>query len=490
MNEFQNILRTKPDLLATQDFLNRRIFLRNGAAALSTSALAGLLPSLTSGANTIGNEFPNFPAKAKRVIYLFQSGAPSQMDLFDPKPLMEKERGKNLPDSIRKGQRLTTMTSGQKSFPIAPSIFKFAQQGHSRHWMSDVLPHLSKEADELCFIKSMHTEAINHDPAITFCQTGHQLAGRPSIGSWLSYGLGTENKDLPAYVVMTSWGTGRPNDQPLYDRLWGAGFLPTQHQGVKFRNSGDPVLYLSDPKGINRKMRRDMLDEIANLNRKDRQVVGDPEIDARISQYEMAFRMQSSVPDLTDVSKEPKHILESYGPDVLKPGTYAANCLLARRMAERDVRCIQLFHMGWDHHGGLPNAVKGQCRDTDQPTAALIADLRQRGLLEDTLIVWGGEFGRTIYSQGKLTATNYGRDHHPRCFTVFLAGAGIKKGFTLGATDDYCYNITQDPVHVHDLNATIMHLLGVDHKKLIYKFQGRDYRLTDVHGHLLKSILS
>ncbi len=306
----------------------------------------------------------------------------------------------------------------------------------------------------------------------------------------MSYGLGTTNKDLPAYVVLTSWGTGRPNDQPLYDRLWGAGFLPTQHQGVKFRNSGDPVLYLSDPKGIDRKMRRGMLDEIKSLNQKDFAAVGDPEIDARISQYEMAFRMQTSVPDLTDVSKEPKHILDSYGPDVKKPGTYASNCLLARRMAERDVRCIQLFHMGWDHHGGLPNAVKGQCRDTDQPTAALIADLRQRGLLEDTLIVWGGEFGRTIYSQGKLTATNYGRDHHPRCFTIFLAGAGIKKGFSLGATDDYCYNITQDPVHVHDLNATIMHLLGVDHKKLIYKFQGRDYRLTDVHGDIVKPILS
>jgi hypothetical protein len=490
MNEFENILTTKPDLGATQDFLNRRVFLRNGAAALSATALASLLPLRSSIGKTGGDGFPNFPAKAKRVIYLFQSGAPSQMDLFDPKPLMEKERGKNLPDSIRKGQRLTTMTSGQKSFPIAPSIFKFARHGQSGQWMSDVLPHMSKEADELCFIKSMHTEAINHDPAITFCQTGHQLAGRPSIGSWLSYGLGTENKDLPAYVVLTSWGTGRPNDQPLYDRLWGAGFLPTQHQGVKFRNSGDPVLYLSDPKGIDRKMRRGILDEIANLNRKDRQAVGDPEIDARISQYELAFRMQSSVPELTDVSKEPKHILDSYGPDVLKPGTYAANCLLARRMAERDVRCIQLFHMGWDHHGGLPNAIKGQCRDVDQPTAALIADLRQRGLLEDTLIVWGGEFGRTIYSQGKLTATNYGRDHHPRCFSVFLAGAGIKKGFSLGETDDYCYNITQDPVHVHDLNATIMHLLGVDHKKLTYKFQGRDYRLTDVHGHVVKPILS
>ena len=488
MNDFNNLLLSKIDLNATQDFLNRRVFLRNGAAALSATALAGLLPQQTMAGS--GDTFPNFPAKAKRVIYLFQSGAPSQMDLFDPKPGMKEHHGKDLPDSIRKGQRLTTMTSGQKNFPIAPSIFKFARQGKSGHWMSDALPHLAKEADELCFIKSMHTEAINHDPAITFCQTGHQLAGRPSLGSWLSYGLGTENKDLPAYVVMTSWGTGRPNDQPLYDRLWGAGFLPTQHQGVKFRNSGDPVLYLSDPKGINRKMRRNMLDEIAKLNRKDRQVVGDPEIDARISQYEMAFRMQSSVPDLTDVSKEPKHILDSYGPDVLKPGTYAANCLLARRMAERDVRCIQLFHMGWDHHGGLPKAVRGQCRDVDQPTAALIADLRQRGLLEDTLIVWGGEFGRTIYSQGKLTATNYGRDHHPRCFTVFLAGAGIKKGVSLGATDDYCYNITEDPVHVHDLNATILHLLGVDHKKLTYRFQGRDYRLTDIHGHLVKKILA
>ncbi len=488
MNDFNNLLLSRTDLNATQDFLNRRVFLRNGSAALSATALAGLLPRDAKAGP--GHGFPNFPAKAKRVIYLFQSGAPSQMDLFDPKPGMKEHHGKDLPDSIRKGQRLTTMTSGQKTFPIAPSIFKFARHGKSGQWMSEVLPHLAKEADELCFIKSMHTEAINHDPAITFCQTGHQLAGRPSIGSWLSYGLGTENEDLPAYVVMTSWGTGRPNDQPLYDRLWGAGFLPTQHQGVKFRNSGDPVLYLSDPKGINRRMRRDMLDEIAKLNRKDRQVVGDPEIDARISQYEMAFRMQSSVPDLTDVSKEPKHILDSYGPDVLKPGTYAANCLLARRMAERDVRCIQLFHMGWDHHGGLPNAVKGQCRDTDQPTAALIADLRQRGLLEDTLIVWGGEFGRTIYSQGKLTATNYGRDHHPRCFTVFLAGAGVKKGFSLGTTDDYCYNITEDPVHVHDLNATIMHLLGVDHKKLTYRFQGRDYRLTDIHGHLVKKILA
>ena len=471
-----------------QDFLNRRIFLRNGCLALGATALSGLLPQVANGA--VGSTFPNFPAKAKRVIYLFQSGAPSQMDLFDPKPSMEKVRGQDLPDSIRKGQRLTTMTSGQKNFPVAPSIFNFKQYGQSGQWMSDVLPHLSKEADELCFIKSMHTEAINHDPAITFCQTGHQLAGRPSMGAWLSYGLGTENKDLPAYVVLTSWGTGRPNDQPLYDRLWGAGFLPTQHQGVKFRNSGDPVLYLSDPKGVSRSMRRGMLDELAVLNRRNMAVAGDPEIDARIAQYEMAFRMQSSVPDLTDTSDEPKHILESYGPDVQKPGTYAANCLLARRLAERDVRCIQLFHMGWDHHGGLPKAIRGQCKDVDQPTAALIADLRQRGLLEDTLIVWGGEFGRTIYSQGKLSETSYGRDHHPRCFTIFMAGAGVKKGFSYGATDDYCYNITENPVHVHDLNATIMHLLGVDHKKLTFRFQGRDYRLTDIHGHLIKNILS
>ena len=491
MNQFNQLLTSKTNLSSTQDFLNRRIFLRNGAAALSATALAGLLsPQKGQAQDPDLQGFPNFPAKAKRVIYLFQSGAPSQMDLFDPKPSMEKVRGQDLPESIRKGQRLTTMTSGQKNFPVAPSIFKFARHGQSGQWMSDVLPHLSKQADELCFIKSMHTEAINHDPAITFCQTGHQLAGRPSIGSWLSYGLGTENSELPSYVVLTSWGTGRPNDQPLYDRLWGAGFLPTQHQGVKFRNSGDPVLYLSDPKGMNRSMRRDMLDELAMLNRKDHQFVKDPEIDARISQYEMAFRMQTSVPELTDVSKEPKHILNSYGPDVLKPGTYAANCLLARRMAERDVRCIQLFHMGWDHHGGLPNAIKGQCRDVDQPTAALIKDLKQRGLLEDTLIVWGGEFGRTIYSQGKLTETNYGRDHHPRCFTIFMAGAGIKKGMSYGSTDDYCYNITENPVHVHDLNATIMHLMGVDHKKLTYPFQGRDFRLTDIHGHLIKDILS
>jgi len=473
---------------ALQDFLNRRVFLRNGAAALSATALASLAQAEESRPGLPG--FPNFPAKAKRIIYLFQSGAPSQMDLFDPKPAMESQRGKDLPESIRKGQRLTTMTSGQKSFPVAPSIFKFAQHGQNGTWMSELLPHLSAVADELCVIRSMHTEAINHDPAITFCQTGHQLAGRPSIGSWLSYGLGTPNKNLPAYVVLTSFGSGRPDDQPLYDRLWSAGFIPTQHQGVKFRNSGDPVLYLSDPAGMDRKMRRGMLDELAALNQKDHVTYADPEIDARIAQYEMAFRMQSSVPELIDVTKEPAHILEMYGPDVKRPGSYAANCLLARRLAERDVRCIQLFHMGWDHHGGLPNAIKGQCRDTDQATAALITDLKQRGLLDDTLIVWGGEFGRTIYSQGALTETNYGRDHHPRCFSVLLAGAGVKKGMALGETDDYCYNIVSDPVHVHDLNATILHLLGIDHKRLTYRFQGRDYRLTDIHGELVRKVLA
>ena len=495
MNSLRDLLSSRSDGGSIQDLLNRRLFLRRGGSALGTAALASLLgqdlasaASRPSGSGRAG--FPNHSPKAKRVIYLFQSGAPSQMDLFDPKPQMVAQRGKDLPESIRQGQRLTTMTSGQKSFPVAPSIFQFERRGKSGAWMSELLPHLSTVADDLCFIRSMHTEAINHDPAITFCQTGHQLAGRPSIGAWLSYGLGTENADLPAYVVLTSFGTGRRNDQPLYDRLWASGFLPTQHQGVKFRNIGDPVLYLSDPAGMNREMRRGMLDDLATLNRADFERFGDPEIDARISQYEMAFRMQSSVPELTDLSGESEATLAMYGPEVKTPGTYAANCLLARRLAERDVRCIQLFHMGWDHHGGLPAAIKGQCSDTDQPTAALIRDLKQRGLLDDTLIVWGGEFGRTIYSQGALTETNYGRDHHPRCFTVFLAGAGVRPGMTLGETDDFCYNIVSDPVHVHDLNATIMHLLGVDHKKLTYRFQGRDYRLTDIHGELVKKILS
>jgi hypothetical protein len=339
-------------------------------------------------------------------------------------------------------------------------------------------------------IRSMHTEAINHDPAITFCQTGSQLAGRPSIGSWVSYGLGSENANLPSYVVLTSFGSGRPDDQPLYDRLWGSGFLPSKHQGVKFRNQGDTVLFLSNPPGISAEVRRSTLDRLGALNQQRFETVGDPEIQTRIAQYEMAFRMQTSVPELLDVSGEPKHVLESYGPDVMRPGSYAANCLLARRLAERDVRFVQLFHMGWDHHGGLPNALRGQVRDTDQATTALINDLDQRGLLKDTLIVWGGEFGRTIYSQGSLSETDYGRDHHPRCFTVLMAGAGIRAGLTHGETDEYCYNIVRDPVHVHDLNATILHLLGVDHKQLTFKYQGRDFRLTDIHGELVKPVLS
>ncbi len=466
--------------LQLQDQLNRRAFLKQSGLALGSTALAAQLAAAPA----------HFAPKAKRIIYLFQSGAPSQMDLFDPKPQMAKRRGEDLPDSIRQGQRLTGMTSGQKTFPVAPSIFKFAQHGNSGAWISELMPNIAKMADELCFIRSMHTEAINHDPAITFCQTGSQLAGRPSIGSWLSYGLGSANQDLPAYVVLTSFGTGRRDDQPLYDRLWSSGFIPTQHQGVKFRNVGDPVLFLSDPAGVDRGMRRGMLDELAELNQRDRTLFGDPEISARIAQYEMAFRMQASVPDLTDISKESKQVLESYGPNVNTPGTYAANCLLARRLAERDVRFIQLFHMGWDHHGGLPAAIKGQCSDTDQPTAALIQDLKQRGLLDDTLIVWGGEFGRTIYSQGTLTETNYGRDHHPRCFTMFMAGAGVNKGTTYGETDDYCYNITPDPVHVHDLNATILHLLGINHERLTFRFQGRDYRLTDIGGHVVKGLIA
>lgn len=465
--------------------ITRRTFLSRSATGLGATALGTLLGGHASAGQAATGGipgFPHFPIKARRVIYLFQSGAPSQIDLFDPKPQLADKHGQDLPESIRKGQRLTTMTSGQKNFPVAPSIFKFAQHGQSGAWLSELMPHISSIADELCFVKSMHTEAINHDPAITFFQTGRQLAGWPSMGSWLSYGLGSENKDLPAYVVLTSFGTGRKDDQPLYDRLWSSGFLPTQHQGVKFRNTGDPVLYLSNPQGVSRQMRRETLDELNTLNQRRHALVGDPEIQTRIAQYEMAFRMQASVPDLTDISREPKHVLEAYGPEVGTPGTYAANCLLARRLAERDVRFVQLFHMGWDHHGGLPKAIRGQCSDTDQPTAALIKDLKQRGLLEDTLIVWGGEFGRTIYSQGSLTADNYGRDHHPRCFTVFLTGGGIKPGLSLGETDDYCYNIVRDPVSIYDLHATMLQLLGIDQHRFSFKFQGLDARLTGVEG--------
>lgn len=475
--------------------VTRRTFLQRAAGGIGLAALGSLLNEQTLAAATQPSHgglpgFPNFAPKAKRIIYLFQSGAPSQMDLFDPKPQLAARRGEDLPASIRQGQRLTTMTSGQKTFPVAPSIFKFAQHGQGGAWMSELLPYLSQVADDLCIVRSLHTEAINHDPAITFMQTGSQLAGRPSIGSWVGYGLGSENKDLPAYVVLTSFGTGRRDDQPLYDRLWSSGYLPAKHQGVKFRNTGDPVLYLSNPAGMDREMRRETLDELAVLNKQRFDVLGDPEIQTRVAQYEMAFRMQASVPELTNFSQEPQSVIDMYGPEVKTPGTYAANCLLACRLAERDVRFIQLFHMGWDHHGGLPNAIKGQCSDTDQPTAALVRDLKQRGLLEDTLIVWGGEFGRTIYSQGAITETNYGRDHHPRCFTMLMAGAGVKAGQTYGETDDYCYNIVRDPVHVHDLNATVMHLLGVDHTKLTFRYQGRDFRLTDVEGKIVKPLLA
>lgn len=470
--------------------VNRRHFFGRTAAGIGAAALGSLLNRETFGSAAPVLDNTHVPAKAKRVIYMFQSGAPSQMDLFDPKPSMHDRFDEDLPDEIRKGQRLTTMTSTQKRFPIAPSKFKFAQHGNSGAWVSELLPHTAAASDDICYIRSMYTEAINHDPAMTFFQTGFQLAGRPSMGSWLSYGLGSANDNLPAFVAMSSRGSGRPSCQPLYDRLWGSGFLPTVHQGVKFRGQGDPVLFLSDPKGMDKSLRRRMLDDIVRINQKRKAEYGDPEIDTRIAQYELAYRMQTSVPELTDFSKEPRHVLDMYGPEVHKRGSYAYNCLLARRMAERDVRFIQLFHMGWDQHGNLPKQLPGQCRDTDQPSAALLKDLKQRGLLDDTLLVWGGEFGRTIYCQGKLTRETYGRDHHPKCFTIWMAGGGIKPGMTYGETDDYCYNITKDPMHVHDLHATMLHQLGVDHRKLTYKFQGRHYRLTDVHGRVMKPILA
>ncbi len=462
----------------------RRTFLGGVGGALGLTALNSLLADETDSAVS------HFAPKAKRVIYLFQSGAPSQLELFDHKPQLEQRRGTDLPESIRQGQRLTGMTAGQDKFPVVPSMFKFARHGQSGATISELLPHLAGVADELCFIKSLSTEAINHDPAVTFLTTGAQLAGRPSLGAWLSYGLGSENKDLPAFVAMVSRGTGRPNDQPLYDRLWGSGFLPSVHQGVKLRSGGDPVLYLSNPPGIDSAFRRDMLDDQRALNQLQLARTGDPEIATRIAQYELAFRMQTSVPELADVSSEPAHVFDLYGPDSKKPGTFAANCLLARRLAERGVRFIQLFHMGWDQHTNLPTQMPNQARDIDQPCAALILDLKRRGLLDETLVVWSGEFGRTVYCQGNLTATNYGRDHHPRCFTIWMAGGGIKPGITHGETDDYSYNVVRDPVHVHDLNATILNQLGINHKQLTFKFQGRHYRLTDVHGEVIQPILA
>jgi hypothetical protein len=471
--------------------LTRRQFFGRTSSGMGVAALASLLNDGLAAQTGSGDVpgLPHFAPRAKRVIYLFQYGGPSQIDLFDPKPALAKMQGVDLPGSIRMGQRLTTMTAGQSTFPVAPSIFAFAQRGKSGAWISDLLPHISKTADDLCFIRSMHTEQINHDPGITFFQTGFQLAGRPSIGSWLSYGLGSENKDLPAFVVMTSRG-GKLGDQPLADRLWGSGFLPTKHQGVKFRSGTDPVLFLSNPPGFDTKARRRFLDDLQELNQTRLAKTEDPEIATRISQYEMAFRMQASVPELTNLSTEPERTFEMYGPDSRKPGTFASNCLLARRLAERGVRFIQLFHRGWDQHAKLPEQIRVQCEATDQPSAALVQDLKQRGLLDDTLIVWGGEFGRTVYCQGKLTESDYGRDHHPRCFSLWMAGGGVKGGVTHGATDEFSYNITENPVHVHDLHATILHCLGIDHTRLTYKFQGRHYRLTDVHGRVVREVLA
>ena len=473
--------------------LTRRHFFSRFGMGIGTAALASLLAqdgfALGDDAMTGLTDLPHFAPKAKRIIYLFQAGGPSQLDLFDHKPKLANLRGENLPDSIRQGQRLTGMTAYQSSFPTAPSIFKFAQHGKSGAWLSELLPHTAKIADDISFIRSMNTEQINHDPAITCSLTGFQLAGRPSLGSWLAYGLGSENKDLPAFIVMVSVGrTG--GDQPLYDRLWGSGFLPSRYQGVKFHNGPDPVLYLSNPPGINQQVRRKFLDDLAELNQLNAKEYGDPEIQSRVAQYEMAYRMQTSVPELTDLSKESEKTLERYGPDARKPGTFAFNCVLARRLAERGVRFIQLFHRGWDQHGALPRNIRKQAEDTDQPSAALIQDLKERGMLDDTLVIWGGEFGRTVYSQGKLTAEDYGRDHHPRCFTVWMAGGGIKPGVSVGETDDFSYNITRDPVHVHDLNATILHCLGIDHTRLTFKFQGRYFRLTDVHGNVVKPMLA
>lgn len=454
---------------------------------LASTALYSLLRKDAQAAPGLTG-LPHHAAKAKRVIYLFQHGAPSQLDLFDYKPNLAKVRGQDLPASIRMGQRLTGMTAYQTAFPTAPTAFKFHQHGKSGMWLSEILPHTAKIADDICLIKSLHTEAINHDPAVTFFQTGFQLAGRPSIGSWISYGLGSISEDLPAFVVFVSQGKG--NSQALADRQWSAGFLPSKFAGVKFRNGADPVLYLSNPEGYDSTARRRFLNDLGKLNDLKYKDAQDPEISTRIAQYEMAYRMQSSVPELTDLSKEPDHIFDMYGPDSRKPGTYAANCILARRLAERGVRFIQLFHRGWDQHNNLPRDIRLQCEQTDQPSAALIQDLKQRGMLDDTVVIWGGEFGRTVYSQGVLTEDNYGRDHHPRCFAMWAAGGGFKGGLTYGETDDFSYNISQDPMEVHDLHATILQTLGVDHTRLTYKFQGRHYRLTDIKGQVVRNLLS
>ncbi len=469
--------------------LTRRQFLGRASTGIGAAALASLLnPTLSAAQGVAG--IPHFAPKAKRVIWLTQAGAPSQLDLFDYKPGLRELFDKDLPASVRNGQRVTGMTSGQARFPIAPSVFNFKQHGNAGHWLSELLPHTARLADDLCVIRSMHTEAINHDPAMTMLQTGSQVAGRPSFGSWMSYGLGSENAELPAFVVMISRPSGNGNAQPLHERMWSSGFLPSRYQGVRFSSGKDPVLFLTNPPGITPERRRAMLDDIAGLNKIKLDEYQDPEIQARIDQYEMAFRMQSSVPELADLSKEPASVFERFGPESRKPGSFAANCVLARRLAERGVRFIQLYHRGWDQHSDLPEHIRSQCYDTDQPSAALVEDLKQRGMLDDTLVIWGGEFGRSVYSQGKLTATDYGRDHHPRCFSLWLAGGGVKPGALIGETDDFSYNVVKDPVHIHDLNATALHLLGLDHTRLTVRHQGRDYRLTDVHGSVIRSIIA
>jgi hypothetical protein len=475
--------------ICTETLLNltRRRLLGQGLNAAGVAALAGLQSGRTLAAQDLPPQskgalpgIPHHAPTAKRVIYLFMSGGPAQHDLYDYKPELDKLFDKDLPDSVRQGQRITTMTSGQKRFPMAPSMFNFQQHGESGAWASELLPHTTKVIDDLAFIRSVHTNAINHDPAMTFIQTGRELPGWPSLGSWLSYGLGSGSEDLPNYVVMTPTWTGRKSAQALFSRLWGTGFLPSKLQGVALRAQGDPVLFLSDPPGVDKTMRRTMLDGLGELNRLQYEQNGDPETNARIAQYEMAFRMQTSVPELTDFSQESKEVLDMYGPDVQKPGTFAASCLLARRMAERDVQCIQIFHRGWDQHNNLPRDIRNQCRDIDQPTRGLIEDLKQRDMLKDTLIVWGGEFGRTVYCQGKLARDNYGRDHHPRCFTMWMAGGGVKGGNSLGQTDDFSYNIVENPVKISDINHTILQCLGIDNRQLSVKFQGLDARITGV----------
>lgn len=463
--------------------ITRRQLLQNSAWGFGGLALGQMLASDSPASQGVLNALHHAP-KAKRVIFLFQAGGPSQLDLFDYKPLLNEKHGQQLPDSIRGGQRLTGMSGNQSSIPLVGSPFKFAQHGQSGTWMSDVIPHTAKIADEICVIRSVNTEAINHGPGVTYIQTGSQIPGRPCIGSWMSYGLGTENDNLPAFVVLVTKDKG---GQPLAARLWGNGFLPSHHQGVQFRSGSDPVLYLNSPEGIDRTSREKAL---ASLNELHRLQPPDSLVDTRIRQYELAFRMQASIPEVTDLSTEPEHVFQMYGPDAKKPGSFAANCLLARRLAEKNVRFIQLYHQGWDHHGGLPGGLRTQCRETDQPAAALVQDLKQRGMLDETLVIWGGEFGRTNYCQGKLGAENFGRDHHGRCFSIWMAGGGIKGGTTIGETDEYGFNIVDQSVHIHDLQATIMHVMGIDHERLTFRHQGRAFRLTDVHGHVVKSILA